>query len=85
MNPEELKEKIKDVFVQYFELDREELKDEKQLFTDLGLDSLDIVDLIVGLQKEFKLDLRQYAGLREIRSFGDVCRVMEDLCRQNQR
>lgn len=81
-NAAELKEKIKDIFVEYFELERDALQDDKQLFTDLGLDSLDIVDLIAAMQKEFKFDLRMRPEMRTIRTFGDVCNVMEAICKE---
>ncbi|MBN2642529.1 MAG: hypothetical protein JXR78_12815 [Victivallales bacterium] len=80
-----LKEKVKNVFVEFFEIPEEELLDDKLLFDDLGLDSLDIVDLIVGLQKQFKLDLRQHAGIQNIRTFGDVCEVVEQILEEEAR
>ncbi|OGV37393.1 MAG: hypothetical protein A2020_15050 [Lentisphaerae bacterium GWF2_45_14] len=81
---EELKKKIKEVFVEYFEIPEEDLLDDKLLFDDLGLDSLDIVDLIVGLQKKFKFDLRQHSGIQQIRTLGDVCKVMEDIIKERR-
>ena len=41
-------------------------------FEDLGLDSLDIVDLVVALQKKFKVQIRGDQRVREIRTFGDI-------------
>ncbi len=81
----ELKAKVKSVFVEFFEIPEEELLDDKLLFDDLGLDSLDIVDLIVGLQKQFKLDLRQYSEIQSIRTFGDVCEVVEQILKEKQK
>ncbi len=80
----ELKAKVKSVFVEFFEIPEEELLDDKLLFDDLGLDSLDIVDLIVGLQKQFKLDLRQYGEIQSIRTFGDVCEVVEQILKDKK-
>jgi acyl carrier protein len=80
----DLREKIKAVFVKSFEIPAENIQDDKLLFDDLGLDSLDLVDLIVGLQKEFKLDLRRHSEIQTIRTFGDVCKVMEQIVRQEQ-
>ena len=69
---EKIIELVNEIFEDSFELDKSELLPEKLLFTDLGLDSLDIVDLIVGLQKKFGVNLRESEGIREIRSLGDV-------------
>lgn len=84
MTDVDIKSKIKEVFVKNFELDEDEIQDDKLLFDDLGLDSLDIVDLIVGLQREFKIDLRQYSEIRSIRTFGDVCDVMDKIVSEHK-
>jgi len=75
---EKIIELVNDIFEDSFELDKSELLPDKLLFTDLGLDSLDIVDLIVGLQKKFGVNLRDSEGLREIRTLGDVYDFFEN-------
>ncbi len=42
-------DKTNQVFIEEFEIEPEALGPEKQIFEDLGLDSLDIVDLVVAL------------------------------------
>ena len=59
---------VNEVFVEEFELDESELKPEANIFTDLGLDSLDTVDLIVALQKKFDVQIRGDEHVREIRT-----------------
>lgn len=76
MDKIEIREKIKQVFIKSFELEESQIQDDKLLFQDLGLDSLDIVDVIVGLQREFKIDLRKHSEFMTIRTFGDVCDVI---------
>lgn len=53
----ELKEKLKEMLVRRLKLkmDVKEIKDDTPLFGDggLGLDSIDALELVVGLQKEF--------------------------------
>ena len=63
MDKSEIRNKIKQVLIKNFELDEDKIQDDKLLFTDLGLDSLDLVDLIVGLQREFKIDPAQAFGV----------------------
>ena len=51
MTEQEIIEITNKVFEESFELEKEKLKPEAHIFTDLGLDSLDIVDLVAALQK----------------------------------
>ena len=61
-----------EVFAQEFEHEKEKLVPEAQLFDDLGLDSLDVVDLIVGLQQKFDVSIRDDERIRSIRTLQDV-------------
>jgi len=83
MTDEKLKEIINAVFVEQFELDPAELTPEKEIFTDLGLDSLDIVDLVIALQRKFGIPLRQNEELRKIVTLGDVYTVFLHLAEEN--
>ncbi len=55
-----------------FEIDPADMAPEKTLFADLGLDSLDIVDLVVVLETAFKLKIREEGAIRTIRTLGDI-------------
>ena len=72
MNDQEVIDRVNSVFEESFEIEREKLKPEMRIFEDLGLDSLDIVDLIVALQKQFKIRIRDDERVRQIRTLGDV-------------
>ncbi len=63
---------VNTVFVEEFEQDPSQLKPETQIFQELGLDSLDVVDLIVALQKKFGISLRDEERIREIRTLNDL-------------
>jgi len=63
---------VNEVFVDSFELEEEELKPDATIFEDLGLDSLDIVDLVVALQKKFNVKIRNDERIRNIRTLGDI-------------
>lgn len=65
-------ERVNSVFIESFEVEKEKLKPEMQILEDLGLDSLDIVDLVVALQKELRINIRNDEGVRSIRTLGDV-------------
>ena len=60
------------MFVEEFEIDADALTPEAQIFQELGLDSLDIVDLIVALQKKFGVNFRSDERIREIRTLNDL-------------
>lgn len=59
-----------------FELEKEDMIPEALLFDDLELDSLDIVDLVVVLEKAFQFKIREEDSIREIRTLGDIHRFV---------
>ncbi len=72
------------VFAESFEIEPERLVPEANIFQDLGLDSLDIVDLVVALQKRFAVQLRDDARIRTIRTLGDVHAFIETIRKENR-
>ena len=70
----EIKEKIDKVLEREFEIEPERLKPDAALFTDLELDSLDVVDLIVALEQAFKIKIRtdDAQGFRDVRTLDDL-------------
>jgi acyl carrier protein len=75
MDKNEIFEKVKNVFVVEFEIDQTSITKESLVFEELGLDSLDSVDLIVALEKtfNFKIDrANDGAIISQIRSIQDI-------------
>ncbi|PKL52647.1 MAG: acyl carrier protein [Nitrospira bacterium HGW-Nitrospira-1] len=72
MTEEEIIEKTNKVFEESFEIEKERLQPGAHIFNDLGLDSLDIVDLVVALQKSFGVNIRNEEKIRDIRTLQDV-------------
>ncbi len=68
----ELIDAVNEVFADSFEIPREKLTPEAQIFTDLGLDSLDVVDLVAAIQKRFGVQVRDDERVRSIRSMQDL-------------
>jgi acyl carrier protein len=60
------------VFEESFEIKKEKLQPQMNIFEDLGLDSLDVVDLVVALQKKFGVKIRDDERVRSIRTLGDI-------------
>jgi acyl carrier protein len=76
MSDEELCEKVVEVLAEEFELDPVKMVPEATLYDDLGLDSLDAVDMVVVLEKTFKMKLTDEEALRSIRSIDDLLQFL---------
>ncbi|MGZ8463519.1 MAG: acyl carrier protein [Candidatus Deferrimicrobiaceae bacterium] len=72
MTSQEIIERIDRSIAEEFEIDPGEMTPEKTLFQDLGLDSLDIVDLVIVLETAFQFKIREEEGIRKIRTLGDI-------------
>jgi acyl carrier protein len=72
MTEQEVRTVIDEVLEEYFEIERERLLPEANIFEDLELDSLDIVDLVVAMQKKFNVRIRDDERVRDIRTLGDI-------------
>lgn len=83
MDREEIVRAVNSIFVERFELDAGELSGEKNLAEDLELDSLDMVDMIVGLQQKFGIPLRDNKDIRSVRTLNDVYDIFEKLLREH--
>jgi len=62
---------LKDTLVGEFELDPTSIKPEARMREDLGLDSLDAVDLVVALEKQLKVQIPEDVA-RQMRTVGDI-------------
>lgn len=72
ISDQELCRKAIEVLADEFELDPEEMTPEATLYDDLGLDSLDAVDMVVVLEKTFGMKLTDQDALRSIRTVEDL-------------
>jgi len=79
MIDQEIINKINKVFEESFEIEKERLVPEAHIFTDLGLDSLDIVDLVVALQNSFGVKIRNEEKVRDIRTLQDIYQFISSL------
>jgi acyl carrier protein len=74
----EIEQKIKNILVEEFEVDAGGLTRETNLFTELDLDSIDAVDLVVRLQREIDKKVNP-EDFRQIRTLGDVVSAVSKL------
>ena len=83
MDHETIVRTVNSIFIERFEMDESELTPEKTIMGDLQLDSLDLVDMIVGLQQKFGIMLRDNKDIRNVRSLGDVYDLFEKLLQEH--
>ena len=78
---EQIEKTIKDILTAEFDVPAEKLTPDVDLFTELDLDSIDAVDLVVRLQQETgkKVNPEEF---RQIRKISDVVAVVEKLVNQ---
>ena len=78
MTDAEIEKTIKEILAADFDVDAASITPETNLFTDLDLDSIDAVDLVVRLQQEThkKVDPEDF---RQIRTLGDVVAAVSKL------
>lgn len=75
---ETIKQSVNDTLHQGFEIPLESLKPEANLFTDLKLDSLDAIDMIVYLEE--KLGVKVEGDVfKEVRTLNDVYTMISRL------
>jgi acyl carrier protein len=72
MTDPELIDIVNSVFTESFEIPPEKLTPDAQIFGELGLDSLDVVDLVAAIQKKFSVQVRDDERVRSIRTLSDL-------------
>jgi acyl carrier protein len=57
MTPKEIEAKVKELICQQLEVSEEQLRPEASFVDDLKADSLAVVELVLALEQEFKLEI----------------------------
>ena len=70
-------EKVKAVVVEKLGVEPDQVKPEARFIEDLNADSLDIVELIMGLEDEFGLEISDEEA-ENIRTVGDAIKFIEE-------
>lgn len=73
MNRIEIEQKVKDFLIEELEIDEENIFPEAKLKDDMGIDSLDFVDIVVIVEKNFgfKIKAEEMAGVDTYAKFCD--------------
>ena len=70
-------EKLKSIAVNRIGIDADLVKPESDIIKDLGLDSLDIVDMLMYVDEEFGLTIDD-SDVAEMKTVADVVRFIEN-------
>lgn len=69
-------EKVKKVIVDQLGVEEEEIKIESKLVEDLGVDSLEIFEIVMSLEEEFKIQIPN-EDIEDIKTVGEVVAYIE--------
>lgn len=73
MYRQEIEEKVREFLIEDLEIEEEKIVPEGKLKDDLGIDSLDFVDIVVIVEKKFgfKIKPEEMAGITTLKQFCD--------------
>lgn len=83
MTREEIVKIVNEALIKEFELDPKSVKPEAHFFQDLGLDSLDAVDMVIVLEQAFKVKMRTNYEVGKILTLKDLYDFIEELIKKN--
>lgn len=72
MTLNEIEEKVKTFLVEELEIDEDKIVRDSLLKEDMGIDSLEVVDIAVLVEQEFGVKIR-IEDFRDHKTFGDFC------------
>jgi len=72
----DVKEKIKNLLIDLFEIDSDEIKDGVELYSGLGLDSTETVEFILAIEKLFNIKIVE-KEITKFSCFKDIDHVIQ--------
>ena len=76
MDRKEIEEKVKEFLIEDLEIDEEKIKPEARFKEDIGVDSLDFVDIVVIVEKKFGFKIKT-EEMAKVKTFSDFCDYIE--------
>ena len=71
-------EKLREIFADQFAIDADTITESTDIVSDLGADSLDVVELLMSLEDEYGVSIED-EKVAELKTVGDVVRCVEGL------
>ena len=72
-----IEEKVKAFLVEELEIDEEKITPDATLKNDLGIDSLEVVDVVVLVENEFGYKMKP-EDFKTLKTFGQFCQFLEE-------
>ncbi|OGV53116.1 MAG: hypothetical protein A2017_04560 [Lentisphaerae bacterium GWF2_44_16] len=85
MTDNEIRDKVKNILIEWFEIEPEQIIPDAELRKDFEFDSLDTVDFVVALEKEFKFKIKRpddETAIRAMRTLSDVFVFIKEKLKQ---
>lgn len=76
MNRQEIEAKVREFMIEDLELDEEKIQPDARLKEDIGIDSLDFVDIVVIVEKKFGFKIKT-EEMANIKTFNQFCDYIE--------
>ena len=70
--------KVKNILMEYTDVPEEKINEDSRLIGDLGLTSLDIVNIIVRFEDEFDITINE-RSIASLQTVGDVAKKLNEL------
>ena len=77
MDINEIQEKVNAFLVDELEIDEAKIADDARLKEDLGIDSLEVVDVIVLVEQEFGFKMNR-EDFKDLKTYGEFCQFIAD-------
>lgn len=77
MSSEEVFEKVKNIIVDLLQVSEDSVTLDSHFIDDLGADSLDLVELIMGIEEEFNIEIPD-GEAEKVVTVGDVVEYIKD-------
>ena len=71
-------DKVKELIAQQLGKSVDELTEEKEIVKDLGADSLDVVEMLMGVEEEFGITVPEEEAVN-IKTIGDIVKAIESM------
>ena len=76
MERKEIEAKVRNFMIEDLEIDEEKIVDDANLKKDLGIDSLDFIDIVVIVEKNFGVKIKA-EEMADVTTFSKFCDYLE--------
>lgn len=70
-------DKVKEILVEQLDIDEAKVEMDSDIVSDLGADSLDVVDLVMTLEDEFDTEIPD-EDVEELKTVADIVKYIEE-------